>query len=107
MAYLAFLRLDLTMTYSKFSQVWALRVLFLLLFLSQEESWKQQTKSIQVSYIGFIFPNLGEKKLCQSICTQIAGVLWSLAAGRALEGAFSAISILHGGLLSAGAIILL
>lgn len=49
----------------------------------------------------------GKKELCQSICTQVAGVLWSLAAGKALEGAFRAISILHGCLLSAGAIILL
>ena len=53
-----------------------------------------------------IFPNL-RKKLCQSICMQIAGPLWSLAAGRVPEYTFSIISILHGCLLSAGAIILL
>lgn len=70
------------------------------------EKQERENKKKQVSFIGFIFLNLREN-VCQSIGTKIAGLLSSLAPGRVSGCAFRVISILHGCLLSAGAINLL
>ena len=73
---------------------------------NQETENKTKQKTRQVSFVGCLFLN-SRQKVCQSICTKIAGLLRRLAPGGVSTCAFSVISILRGCLLSAGAIILL
>lgn len=106
MADLAFLRLHMTLTSIKSSRAFKGPISASATFTKKDPKNKKQKTKKQVSFIGFIFLNLREN-VCQSIGTKIAGLLSSLAPGRVSGCAFRVISILHGCLLSAGAIILL